>query len=276
MAIPVLKLNLAPEPSLWRQNHEALGWGAVGLGALLLLGTTSFAGWKYFQASREAKRTFMLATEARKVAREQGQLVAQLREVDVSAEMPRWKLAERILMERSLPWSRLTAELERSLVVDVRVKSLQRTRGTDQSVQLAIKGEARSREAEVRFIERLQANRTFAQVLLEREAERQGGGLEFELKLPAAATPEPYTPLPEPDYSSGVAPAPVAAPRPAPAPRAAAPPPAADPVRRRPAEAPRPVDPDAGQEGPPQSGVTVRPAQPPTAPPMTRGRRNAP
>ena len=43
MAIPVLKLNLAPEPSLWRQNHEAFGWSAVGLGAVLLLATPTLA-----------------------------------------------------------------------------------------------------------------------------------------------------------------------------------------------------------------------------------------
>lgn len=214
MAIPVLKLNLVPEPSLWRQNHEALGWGALGLGALLLAGTSAYAGWKYVSASREAKRKVQITAEARKVAREQETLVARLKAVDVAAEMPRWRLAERILSERSLPWSRLTAELERSLVQDVRVKSIQRTRGADQGVQLALKGEARSREAEVKFIERLQGNGVFAQVLLEREAERQGGGLDFEVKLPASATPRPYEPLPEPEYARGAAPAPAPPPGP--------------------------------------------------------------
>lgn len=218
MAIPVLKLNLAPEPSLWRQNHEAMGWGAVGLGTLLLLGTSTYAGYKYVKASSEAKRTVRYSAEAQKVAREQGQLAASLKSVDVSTEMPRWRLAERILSERSLPWSRLTAELERSLVQDVRVKSIQRTRGTDQSVQLALKGEARSRDAEVKFIEKLQGNGVFTQVLLEREAERQGGGLDFELKLPATSSPKPYEPLPEPEYGRGAPPAPAA-----PLPRPAAP-----------------------------------------------------
>jgi hypothetical protein len=201
MAIPVLKLNLAPEPSLWRQNHEALGWGAVGLGTLLLLSTSAFTGWKYLKATREASQSVRITAEARKVASEQAQLVNTLRSVDVSTEMPRWRLAERILSERSLPWSRLTAELERSLVQDVRIKSIQRTRGADQSVQLALKGEARSRDAEVKFIERLQGNSVFTQVLMEREAERQGGGLDFELKLPATTTPRPYEPLPEPEYA---------------------------------------------------------------------------
>ncbi len=215
MAIPVLKLNLAPEPSLWRQNHEAFGWGAVGLGALLLVGTSAYTGWKYLKAGQEARIVAQKLAEAQQVAKEQGQLVAVLRTVDVSTELPRWKLAERILSERSLPWSRLTAELERSLVQDVRVKSIQRTRGTDQTVQLALKGEARSRDAEVKFIERLQGNGVFTQVLLEREAERQGGGLDFELKLPATSTPKAYEPLPGPEVNTSPAPARTTPPAPA-------------------------------------------------------------
>ena len=39
MPIPVLKLNLAPQPTIWRQKHEALGWSAIVVGALCLLGT---------------------------------------------------------------------------------------------------------------------------------------------------------------------------------------------------------------------------------------------
>ena len=50
-------------------------------------------------------------------------MAGRLRSVDVAKELPRWRLAERIYTERSLPWSRLTAELERSLVQDVRIKS---------------------------------------------------------------------------------------------------------------------------------------------------------
>lgn len=262
MAIPVLKLNLVPEPSLWRQNHEALGWGALGLGALLLVGTSAYAGWKYVSATREAKRKVQITAEARKVALEQETLVARLKAVDVSAEMPRWRLAERILSERSLPWSRLTAELERSLVQDVRVKSIQRTRGADQGVQLALKGEARSRDAEVKFIERLQGNGVFAQVLLEREAERQGGGLDFEVKLPASSTPRPYEPLPEPEYARGAAPA-APVPRPVPARVPAAP--AVKPV----APAVKPVAPAAGVDtdsiqkrlGPPPDLSNLPPAE---------------
>ena len=38
MAVPALQLNLAPRPSLWRQHHRILGWAALGLGVVFLLG----------------------------------------------------------------------------------------------------------------------------------------------------------------------------------------------------------------------------------------------
>jgi hypothetical protein len=124
-------------------------------------------------------------------------VLAELRDIDVAKELPRWRLAERIFTERSLPWSRLTAELERNLAQDVRLKSVQRTRGSDLRVQLKLKGEAKSRAAESAFVEALQKNPFFEQVVLEREGERQGGGVDFDCTLAAVSLPPPYVPLPK-------------------------------------------------------------------------------
>jgi len=89
------------------------------------------------------------------------------------------------------------SELERSLVQDVRIRNITRTRGSDQQVSIKIKGEARSPEAEANFIEALQANAYFFPLILDREAERQGGGLEFEIMIGISQTPPPYEPLPK-------------------------------------------------------------------------------
>jgi hypothetical protein len=115
-----------------------------------------------------------------------------LQEMDATREQSRWKVAERILQERSLPWSRLTAELEQCMVPDMRLKGIQRVRSNAQQVVLKVKGEARTREAEAGFVEALRAAPVFAQVVLERESERAGGGWEFEISLPAAAVPPPF------------------------------------------------------------------------------------
>jgi len=197
MAIPVLKLNLAPPPSLWRRQHQLLSWASLGLGALVL-GLAVASTWAaYRQTSRMGLEATRLSRQTQEARARQGSILAELRAIDVPKELPRWRLAERILGERSSPWSRLTAELERSLVQDVRIRSLQRGRGSDQTVLVKLKGEARTREAEAAFVASIDENKFFSQMILERETERQGGGIDFEYTLPLAAVPPPYVPLPK-------------------------------------------------------------------------------
>jgi hypothetical protein len=197
MAIPVLKLNLAPPPSLWRRQHALLSWSTLGLGTLALSLAITFSWTAYQQANRMGLGATQLSRKTQEARAQQGSVLTELRAIDVPKELPRWKLAERILGERSSPWSRLTAELERSLVQDVRIRALQRSRGSDQTVLVKLKGEARTREAEAAFVASIQENGFFAQMILERETERQGGGIDFEYTLPLAAVPPPYTPLPK-------------------------------------------------------------------------------
>lgn len=199
MPIPVLKLNLAPQPTIWRQKHHTLGWTAIFVGALCLLGALATWGLRANQARKAGAQAILISRDAQAAARKQDKLVEQLRSVDVTKELPRWKLAERIFTERTLPWSRLTAELERSLVQDVRLKAIQKVRGSDQRVALKLKGEARSREAEEKFVVSLQKDDLFQQVILEREAERTGGGVDFEIFLPVVSVPSPYKPFPLPE-----------------------------------------------------------------------------
>jgi hypothetical protein len=196
MPIPVLKLNLAPPPTIWRQHHKALGWACLIAGSVILVGATTLSFLAYREAIQAGKDVVLSTDEAKEAIRKQLAIQDRLRSVDVEKELPVWRLAERILSERSLPWSRLTAELERSLVQDVRLKSIQRTRNAAQSVDLKIRGEAKSRAAEEDFVTALQKNPFFAQVILERESDRQGGGVEFEYTLPIVAAPPSFVPLP--------------------------------------------------------------------------------
>jgi hypothetical protein len=59
-------------------------------------------------------------------------------------------------------------------------------------VVMKLKGEARTRLAEAAFVEALRATPVFAQVILERESERAGGGWDFEISLPTATVPPPF------------------------------------------------------------------------------------
>lgn len=192
MAVPVLHLNLAPRPSRWRQHHRTLGWTALGLGAAFLLSTLGLTWRAYHEAGRAGRDAVSLTEETRRAARQEQQIQASLQDMDASREQSRWKVAERILLERSLPWSRVTAELEQCMVPDMRLKGLQRARSSGQQVVMKLKAEARTQQAEAAFVEALRAAPVFAQVILERESERQGGGWDFELSLPAATVPPPF------------------------------------------------------------------------------------
>ncbi len=204
MPIPVLKLNLAPPPTLWRQKHETLGWAALVLGGLCLAISLGTWGFKANQARKAGEETVRISKDAQAAVRKQQSLIEQLRSVDVTKELPRWKLAERIFSERTLAWSRLTAELERSLVSDVRLKTIQKVRGSDQHVSIKLKGEARSREAEEKLMASLKKDDLFQQVILEREAERNGGGVDFEINLPVVSTPSPYQVFPQPEKPKAI------------------------------------------------------------------------
>lgn len=192
MAVPVLHLNLAPRPSRWRQHHQTLGWAALGLGTVALLGSLGLTWRAYHQAGRAGREAVTFAEETRRAAQQEQQLQTSLQDMDAAREQSRWKVAERILLERSLPWSRVTAELEQCMVPDMRLKGLQRARSSGQQVVMKLKAEARTQEAEVAFVDALRAAPVFAQVILERESERQGGGWDFELSLPAATVPPPF------------------------------------------------------------------------------------
>lgn len=194
MGIPSIKLNLVPEPSLWREQHLAFGWAALALGAAVFLGVSGYTAWSYQRASLAGKAAVSADAQTRIAATQERQLLSQLQQIDVDQELPRWRLAERILSERAAPWSRLSAELEQSLVDGSRIKNMERTRGADQAVLLKVKAEARNREAESGFIENLRKDPVFAQVALEREAQEPGGGWEFDLSLPVVSLPPPFVP----------------------------------------------------------------------------------
>lgn len=192
MGIPALNLNLAPPPTLWRRQHHALGWGLLVFGALALAASAGFTWRAYLQADRLGRRAEGLSRQTLSARTRQADLQRELQAIDVAAEGPRWRLAERILSARSAPWSRITAELENCLVQDVRIRTLHRTRSSQGQVVLKLKGEGRSRAAQAAFVEALSASRYFEALQLEREAERPGGGVEFEGTVPLRSDPPPF------------------------------------------------------------------------------------
>jgi hypothetical protein len=224
MAIQPIKLNLVPEPSLWRERHLALGWAALALGAAVFLGASGYTAWSYHRASMAGAAAVNADAQTRFAATQEQRILNQLQQIDVDQELPRWRLAEQILSERAAPWSRLAAELEQCLVDGTRLKNVERARGQNQALVLKVKAESRTREAEAGFVENLRKDPIFTQVALDREAQEPGGGWEFDLTLPVAPLPPPFlavSPLKTPSKETKAAEAPALAPASQPATAAA-------------------------------------------------------
>jgi hypothetical protein len=272
MAVPALHLNLAPRPSPWRQHHRIFGWTALAFGLAFFTGSLALTWRAYHQANRAGRDAVALTEEARRAARQESQLQTSLQGMDATREQSRWKVAERILLERSLPWSRVTAELEQCMVPGMRLKGLQRTRGNGQQVVMKLKGEAQTREAEAAFVEALRTAPVFAQVVLERESERQGGGWDFELNLPAAAVPPPFEAK---AVKTGPAPAPVAPAPSRPAPVPPRPLPVAQPLASPPAAPAAPLS-QGGQDKLQARPVPTDDEEGPRRRPNLRGSRRPP
>ena len=252
MAVQPIKLSLVPEPSIWRERHLATGWAALSLGAIVFLGVSCYTAWSYHRASQAGQAAVYADTQTRAAAMQERQLLDRLQQIDVDQELPRWRLAERILSERAAPWSRLAAELEQCLVDGSRIKNVERARGADQALLLKVKAEARTREAEAGFIEALRKDPVFTQVALEREAQEPGGGWEFDLSLPVAPLPPPFVAASAPKAAAAdTAPAPPEPVKPAVVTRSARP--------SAPAVAPPPPVPSHGMPVRPYQGPRVQP-----------------
>ncbi len=108
----------------------------------------------------------------------------QLSIFNTELEIPRWKLAEKLLQEKTMPWSRLLYELEVSLPDGVRLSYIQKTRGIDQQIVLKLEAESETQEAKLEFIRRLGSSLIFKELILESENQSPEGSWVFEMTLP--------------------------------------------------------------------------------------------
>ena len=94
MPIPVLKLNLAPRPSLWRQKHLALGWAAIAVGSLGLVGALATWGLRAHQARKAGAQAILISPDRSHLDAVEARLRASLPSLE-RAEIVRASLARR-------------------------------------------------------------------------------------------------------------------------------------------------------------------------------------
>lgn len=183
MAIPIIKINLAPPNTLWRKHNVLISWLVLVFGGLILSGAFLIA----FKASQEArslkKQAADIAVQDTALTIARVNTISELQDINVAKELKLWQLAERIYAERSLPWSRLEDALEHSLVDDVRLKSVKRNAFSDKKIKIELNGEARSRDSEAAFMEALKSNPLFKQITIEKENNLTEEGIKFTYML---------------------------------------------------------------------------------------------
>ena len=181
MAVPAIKINLIMPKPIWRTHHILISWFTLVLGCLILVSVAILMFRLNAKASLFEKKIKNATSTFSDVDWMENQIgdTLELRELDVTKELPIWQLAERIYFERYVTWSRITEEIERSLVPGVRITSIRRSSFSGNAIKIEIVGEALSRMTEATFMGLLKKNRFFNQVIIEKESERQGGGVLF-------------------------------------------------------------------------------------------------
>lgn len=183
-------LNLATRgfSNLRPHRRAALTLAVVGLG---LLGVNAFLYGRYQAGSAEIRSQLRaVETKIEEELQAVQDLEAALLRLDLEAQNEQVAFLNDRIAERTFPWSRLFDRLEEVLPPEVRLSSLNpttesrgRRRGTragDESVLLAISGEAEGDEGLVAFLDALFSHPSFGDPNLVQES-REGGLVRFQL-----------------------------------------------------------------------------------------------
>ncbi len=176
-----------PKRSKWGRYISLSGVFLLTLVAVIMLGMAARIFSVSYVTSRNTEQIQLSLDRMKEIQK-------QLSSFDLDRETPRWKLAEKLLQEKTIPWSRLLYEIEVALPDGVRLRDIQKTRGVDQQVVLKFHGESTTEEGKVKFIQQLGSSPIFKELILERENQGSQGGWEFEMTLPVKNVIPPVAP----------------------------------------------------------------------------------
>lgn len=173
MAIAKLEINLAPQYTFWQIHHKLLSWISLFLGIFLLL-TASIALLTFYNETKRKQIDFLLQEENKSKNN-----IDDLQNLNVPNILSTWHLVERFYVERNASLSNITNILERNLVQGVRLYSIRRNAFLKDSIKIEIKGEAKTYDDEMAFIEALRKESFFKQVFLVDEDSQKNNSIAF-------------------------------------------------------------------------------------------------
>ena len=182
------RLNFAPKPFLFRSRNVYALW----LLNLLALAALGFLGWSWWnlRSKNEAAHSSLraLQQEQRTLVEHHGDVLKQLAGVDFREYRRQMRLFQGIQTAFATQWGPLLDNLGSLLPEDVRMLELKPLSGSRRSqndaVVIQMRGEARTKAAELRFLEALDAEPGFDEVVFENENYEQPGiAVSFEIQF---------------------------------------------------------------------------------------------
>ena len=164
------RFNLATSP-LENNRRFVAGAGLIGilaLAALVLLSLDTYRTWRANRTTREEIAS--LTSQVRSEQEDQNQLRSKFSSPSVKQTLARSAYLNNLIAERTFPWTKMFAELERILPPGVRVISISPSRDKDGNMSVALKMGAQSDAAKLKFLESLQSSPDFSNVLVKSES----------------------------------------------------------------------------------------------------------
>jgi Tfp pilus assembly protein PilN len=170
-----LQLNLATVPQANNRQFlaaSALG-GAVAFVALLLLAHAAYSSWQDQRQLRSETGALQLQIRASEV--QQQQLAAYFSGPQAKRVLDRSAFLNSLIDERSFPWTKIFADLERTLPPGVRVVSISPRLDKDRA-EVTMQVGAQSAASEVQFLKAMETSHVFSGLVVKEVKPPAGAG----------------------------------------------------------------------------------------------------
>lgn len=163
------RFNLATSP-LENNRRFIVGSVALGLFALLALAFLSLHTYRSWQSARSIREDIArLNAQIRAEQQAQDALRAEFKSKAVQDMMARSNYLNSLIAERTFPWTKMFADLERILPAGVRVISISPVRDKEGNMNVTLSMGAEDDAAKLKFLESLQSSPAFSNVQVKSE-----------------------------------------------------------------------------------------------------------
>lgn len=164
------RFNLATSP-LENKRRFLAGAGLIGILALVALVLLSLDAYRTWRANRTTREEIArLTAQVRSEQEDQDRLRREFDSQSVKQTMARSAYLNSLIAERTFPWTKMFADLERILPPGVRVISISPGRDKDGNMNVALRMGAETDAAKLEFLKSLEGSSDFSNILVKSES----------------------------------------------------------------------------------------------------------